>query len=588
VAALAWSCGGAQAYPTDGGVPECTMVITVSPPAPVLGDQVDLDGAIDKVDISGLETYGFTVTYAGNPVALDERDPFDGSRMSFTPAAAGPYRVVLSGSVGALGCTDDDLTVNVTDPGANTTSFRFRFLPASGQPAPAQERYFDIPGGAAYDLGDVGLDNGIAVSGTVSDGGGPLPGYLRIEPSGGGNATETFADFAGHFDTRVAAGAHDVLVVPDGAAMAPARLDGLSPAALQDLVLGAGEPIAGTVVDPGGAPVAGAQVSLRVAGVPSTLATTDGSGGFVVQARPGGATSLTVTPPPGSGLPRLDVDESAGLVVATGVDLTIRYASGVTSRTVSLAVRQSDGSTPAPAATVLWIAGPIAAAGSVIAGGGSPLPAAGTVRLTAVADGSGQISGLVVPETVFTALVIPAAPLSGQAMHLVAVDLSTGNPTPATLALAAPATVAGQVSAGGAPLSGVEVRAGPRGLLANQPQAAATATTGGDGSFALALVGGGDYQLALVPRTRTRARVLVDATAPGPGSSSDLGDQPLPAAIRVGGRVTISGLAAAAGVSVEVYCTDCTGLAAQVPVAEAVTDASGRFAVAIPDPGVGP
>jgi hypothetical protein len=72
--------------------------------------------------------------------------------MSFVPTVAGPHDLVLRGSVVDGGfetsCADDVLTINVTDPQANVASFRFRFLPAPGQPAPAQERTFEIYGGA--------------------------------------------------------------------------------------------------------------------------------------------------------------------------------------------------------------------------------------------------------------------------------------------------------------------------------------------------------------------------------------------------------------------------------------------------------
>ncbi|HTM21382.1 MAG TPA: carboxypeptidase-like regulatory domain-containing protein [Kofleriaceae bacterium] len=583
------SCGGGASGDddSDAGPPGCSMVITVNPALPQVGDTVDIDGAITTFNLAGVESYTFTVTYADQPVTLDERDPFDGSRMSFTATDAGPYRVILGGDVAGTSCVDDDITVNVTNPGANVASYRFRFLPAAGQPAPAQERTFEIYGGAAFELGDIGLDNGVAVDGSVEDGiGAAVPGYLRITPQSGiGDPVEAFADGAGGFTTRVAAGDHDVLLVPDGD-LAPAALDGVTASSLASLVVPDGDALSGVVQDPAGDPLPGAQVSLRIDGVPSTIATTDGGGAFTVQAHAGGVTTVSVVPPAGSGLPQLDLPASAALVAASGTPLTIRYAASLTSRSVTLGVRQQNGTSAAPGATVIWIAGPLAAAGTVTPGAGSPLAAVGSVRASAIADGGAQLTGLVLPETGYTALVLPASPGAGGQPRIATVDLSSGQATPATLSLAAAGTVTGQVTAGGAALAGAEVRATPRGVLANQPVASAAATTDAGGAFSLPLAGGGEYELAVLPRVRTSARALVDVTAPAAGGSLPLAAVDLQAALRVGGVVTIGGIANAGGVAVQVYCTDCSASAALRPIAEGVTDATGRFVLSVPDPGV--
>src|SRR5688572_6279378 len=172
------ACGGGAADDDDdqdAGSPGCEMVFNVNPGTPEIGDSVDLDGSISKELISGLESYQFTVTRQGSLIDLEELDPFDGSRMAFVPAEAGPYHVVLSGTVdtgggaGIYDCTDSAMDVNVIDPSANTASFRFRFLPAADHPAPAQERTFEIFGGASFELGTIGLDNGVAIDGTVEE-----------------------------------------------------------------------------------------------------------------------------------------------------------------------------------------------------------------------------------------------------------------------------------------------------------------------------------------------------------------------------------------------------------------------------------
>ncbi len=589
------ACGGGAADDDDdqdGGVPSCDMVFTVNPGGPEIGDTVDLDGSISKELISGIESYQFTVTRSGSLIDLEERDPFDGSRMSFVPTEAGPYHVVLSGAVdsgggGIYDCVDSSVDVNVIDPAANTASFRFRFLPTPDQPAPAQERTFEVYGGAAFELGPIGLDNGVAIDGTVEAmGGAPVPGYLRITPSGVTAAPiETFAGAGGAYEARVAAGNHDVLLVPDDGLLAPAGLSDLTTGDLTALILPDGDAISGVVQDAAGDPLPGAQVSLRIGGVPSTTDTTDGSGAFTVLAHPGGVTTVSVVPPAASGLPRLELPASEGLVAATSTPLTIRYAASWTSRTVALEVRQSNGTTPAPGATVLWLAN-ANAAGTVTPGAGAPLDATGAVRVSAIADGSGQISGLELPELAYVAVVLPAGGATGQFPRLVGVNLASGQTTPATLSLAQAATVTGTVTGGGAPLSGVEVRATPLYSLANLPQASASATTDAAGGYSLALVGGGQYELTIVPRVRTSALARLTTIAPAAGGSASAGTTDLVPAIKVGGRVTVAGLANPGGIAVEVYCTTCTGTDAALPVAEAVTDPTGRFVVAVPDPGI--
>ena len=170
---------------------------------------------------------------------------------------------------------------------------------------------------------------------------------------------------------------------------------------------------------------------------------------------------------------------------------------------------------------------------------------------------------------------------------MLTVDLAAGNPSPTALVLPAPATLHGVVTDGVSPVAAVAVTAAPRGLLANLASGAAMASSDGDGEFSLALVGGGRYDLALVPAGADLARErLGEVSAPAAGITGELGSTELTAAISVFGQVTIPGVAGGgAGVTVMALCYDCDGVAAQTPVAEAVTDTTGRFTLAIPDPG---
>lgn len=588
------ACGAADAGgEPDGGVTTyCTMVVAVTPAAPEAPATVSLEGSITREgSVFGTESYQFSVTFDDTAVATSELDPYDGSRVSFDAPTPGPYRVELRGSVGATACTDGVEWVNVSDPSAGLDSFRFRFAPAAGQPAPMQERVFAIPGGADYSLGTVGLDSGVEVNGYVRDASAaPLAAYLRVAPTGGdAHATEVFADDAGAFHARLEAGTYDVLVVPDSGAVAPELRASLGLSALGLLTLSPGDSITGVVLGPGGTPLEGARVSLRIDDVPSAIATTDAAGAFSVLARAGGATAVTVNPPAGSGLPRLEVDASAGLVAASGTPLNVAYSAALSSRALSLDVMRSDAATPAPGARVTFIARPLAVAGSVTPQGGTARSARGELRITAEADAGGSLPALSLPETVYDVVVEPPVALTGEAIRLAEVDLSPGEVAPTTLALAQPATLTGStVDDAQVGIAGVTVSAVPRGLLANATRAFSTATTAADGTFAIAVVGEGEYDLVLEPRGAGYARARSSGVlAPAAGGSQALAAIELPNAIAVTGSVDIPGVAGgAAGVHVMALCYDCTGVTAAAPLADAVTDTAGNFVLALPDPGV--
>ncbi len=585
------ACGGAFGSDLDGGNgsdaggPLCEMVVNYAPSAPEVGATVDLDGSIYKEQVSGFESYDFSVTRSGSPVATSDRSPFDGSKVSFVADQPGPYRVELRGDVGGLSCTDGVLTINVTDVGTPRRRFRFHFVPALGQPAPQQDRVFQVPGLAPFDLGIVGLDTGIDVGGTVRDAGGsPRAAYLRFTRQSDGVVTEAFADAAGAYQTRLADGTYDMLAVPDDPSLAPRQVTGASATALGNLTLTAGDTVTGTVRDGGGQPIAGAQVALRIGGVPSAVATTDGTGGFSLAAHLGGAAALTVTPPAASGLPRLDVNPAAGLTPTAGVALAIDYAAGLTSRTLAFDVKSAGGAA-APGASVTLVRRASASAGTVTPAGGSAVAAAGGLRVTAEADGAGQVSGLVVPDGVYD-LIARAA--GGAGVTLKSVDLSAGQPSPAAISLAASGTVSGTVGGSGNTVAGVHVVAAPRGLLASEPGAASMAVTDTSGAFALPLVGGGTFDLTFEPPGAELARArLADVAAPDAGGSTSLGQTNLAAAIAVSGKVAIPGVAVASGVSVLVFCDGCSGPEASLPIAEGVTGPQGTFTVALPDPADG-
>jgi hypothetical protein len=453
------------------------------------------------------------------------------------------------------------ISINVLTPGAASKRYRFRFIPAPGDNAPIQERSYEIPGGAAFDLQTIGLDGGVPVSGIVRDSGAvPIAAYLRFTLVGGdGTPVEAFSDQTGSYVARLSNAAYDVLVVPTdpnaSGALFPNRVAGT----LNDLTLPVAATVTGTVLDGGGQPIAGARVSLRVGGVPSSLGTTDGAGAWALKTVTGAATAVTVTPPDGSGLPRLELPPGAGLLAASASPLTIRYSASLTSRALGFGVR-----------------------GTVTPQGGSALAASGELRLTATADGAGDVAGVTVPEAGYDVILRPA---TGGLVTVSAIDVTAGQPSPTVLSLLAPGTIVGRTLDGTLGQEGIRVIGSPRGLLASEAAAAAMASSGADGGFSLPVVGDGLYDLTLQPLTSSFARARVTGvTAPAGGEMSALMDVALERAISVRGRVALPGANGSAGITVLVLCDGCTGLAATTPIADDVSVAGGYFDVAIPDP----
>ncbi|MCA9753942.1 MAG: T9SS type A sorting domain-containing protein, partial [Gemmatimonadetes bacterium] len=173
------------------------------------------------------------------------------------------------------------------------------------------------------DLGDIVLQDGFVVSGTVRDPGGApvagadldafLPGECRRFPLADG-----VADANGQFSFRVEPGTWDFVANPPPGVTLPTTRFGsvdVSGDLARDFQLQtdpAPFEVSSVVEDPDGLPVAGAIVrGVPASGAASWEATTDAAGEFVALAPPG-RHRLEITPPSGSGL---------GVRILEGVDL---------------------------------------------------------------------------------------------------------------------------------------------------------------------------------------------------------------------------------------------------------------------------
>jgi hypothetical protein len=584
-------CGaGADSHNnTDGGVGTCFTWFSVSPAQAQAPATITLSGQIDREGaVSGIERYDWNVFGSeGQPMSFATTDP-DGRSIAFEAGAPGVYRAVLGGSVGTVTCSSFDLFINVGDPNARTARYRLRAVPLADQPAPVQEFPITVYGGADAYLDSIVLSQGAIMEGMIeSESGQPVAAYLRARPTARATPLrEGFAGADGRFSLRVLEDVYDVLVIPEDNAWAPVRIADMlaeNPAQAAQVLVTPGQAVEGVILDGDGAPVAGARVSMRIEGVPSTIATTGPDGSFAIRTRTLGSAALTVVPAGLSALPALEVTADAGLVV-DGSSVEIRYAPH-SARSISVPLRHSDGTTPAASARVTWIARPMADAAQVRAGAQS-VNAHATMRRSLVADATGTTAAIALVDAVYDVIVEPGADAgAGQAVALRQVDLSDGQPAPAFLALAPPARITGIIeNAAGTPAGGVEILATPTGILGQTMAAGQRAITGPDGSFDLAVAGSGQYDITW--KGRDVGRWWQEVQAPAPGQTLALGTIARPPIITLSGQVRIPWVANAEGVHLMLLCRQCSGVAADRPVAETITRGNGGFELHVPDPGV--
>lgn len=559
----------------DGGgndaPPSCTTNVTFSfPPMhaePVAGDLVTATGTV--ANGLGIATYRWQVVYDGvasTPPAID----LDGAVVQFAVPEAGPYAIHFEAGDFSQ-CQAWDGTLNVKAPGANSVPWRLRVVPGDGG-APPQEQVIQVSGGAPAALGTIVLQPGSVANGHVVDGSGlPVAAALRFEPDAAPDLpVEASTRNDGSFQVRVQGGPHHVLIVPIDPSRAPVRIAGWQ-SFTPDLTVPSADLISGTVRAPDDSPVVGARVALVIAGTPTTIATTDASGAWSVRGHRGGAVAVTVAPPPAGGLPRLEV---TGAALDLAQPVAIRYAPGLAIADLGGAVVRA-GTTPAPGARVTFV-GAIGSAGTITAG--TAVSAAGRIQQTAVAAGDGVLPSVRVPAVAQRAVIATAPTV----FAVVAVDAASA---PATLDAPAPVAMTGTITdASGAPRAAARVRIAPIGDLAVATMIPAAATTDASGQFTLQVAPGGHYALAASDPTLALARAdRADVLGGAVGAVALGAALPLSGAVQIAAQPSLL-----PGAALSLLCATCSGVERSRTVAESVTDASGVFYMAVPDPGVAP
>lgn len=556
VLALLGACAGDLGPAGD----DCNVSISYTPTMPVAGPTSEVRMISSVSGASGTLDYVWTVVKSGSPVTFQDAQS-DHSEIMFLADVDGPYSVTLNVTPSFGGsCPQAHATVNVLMD-ETFENARLHIVPPFTAMGPVVDRPIQIHDGTDFAMGPVVLELSTLASGTVRDASGVgIPAYVQFYPLGmAGAMVETFASGTGAFQARLLLQAHDAIVIPAQATIAPQRITSYTPGGSLGM-LTAPDTITGTVHQ-GATGIANARVQITIDGVPTTLTTTAANGTFSVLGHHAvnKAVTVEITPPAASGLPRLEVTD----MITTSSPIDVSYA-GLTLRNLSgVSVRR--GGTALPNRAVV-IVGKVTST-STIAG----LPATGYLRVAATTDAGGNLPSLLAPAVALSAVTTVA--LGDLAVGTVAAG------TPAFIDAPAMTAISSTAEGGSEPLSGATLDLIPKDALAAANAPALQFIGDANGHITGSIPTGGRYDVRWSD-PQGRVGPFVERDQP-----TVVGTYAMPAAVYITGDVTIQGMEnPIVGASIQVLCADCTGLDRNRPIAEVTTDSHGSFRLAVPDP----
>lgn len=565
------SDGGVDLPPGPDGNDGCFVTLMFFPAQPVAGPSASITVQSHAVNAPGTIEYHWHVEFNG--VELTPTFQNGDTQITFPTRDPGVYQVSLAVTGSPKFCPSASVPINVGAVGARTQRVRLHIVAPADADALALDKAQTISGGADLDLGSsTEVAPGMRMSKIVAGPNGPLPAYLRFIPSVMPEAMiEAFSDSTGHTSVVLDQNSlYTVLVVPSLGGAAPRRIASWSPDN-PFIVTDTGTPVAGEVRDPAGAVVGGAKVQLSIDGVPSTLATTAADGSFQLSAPSlTGPVTIEVAPPESTGLPRLSATSSS---FDLGAPVVVRYAANLARTNLSGTRVLRDG-TPVGGARVTAV-GSLAHVGRITTGAVAPVNGAGELRITATTDGAGALPSMLVPSATLAA-VIEIAP-----GDLAVAELDTSDALPASLDAPGMTAIATRVSdQQQRALPGAVLDLVPLGALAVAAVPVLHVTADGDGTIHAAVAAGGHYDLRFRdPIRRGASLVVTDRTATTIDASYKL-----PRKLEVRGTVMFR-QQALPNASVQILCSDCTGIERTRPIAEAASNVAGQFTLAVPDPG---
>jgi hypothetical protein len=555
---------------------QCSTSLVVTPDPAIVDQTVTVTANIVNSQ-GGLSDIDWRVRHNQQDIQFETQGTME---ITFTPTEMGVYDVDMTPSSSGTLCESQHAAVNVV-MGAGENQVRLRVIPPADLGIPPIDQIKVLPPTTdAFELGTVVLDPGVTASGTVGH-----AAYLKFIPDGSPDAiVEAYTNASGAFSTKLQAAQHHVLVVPSDAAYPPQAFD-LDLPGTENLTLSTGTAINGTVLRPNGSALAGAKVQLFIENsddieVPSTVATTAANGSFSLRASAttGDAARVIVTPPAGSGLPRLEASNTS---FNFANPVAVAYHSSLVTRDIGGTIVTRGGALANAKVTIVGTI-PLAAAGSVSTGG-TPVQAIGYVRIPATANASGALPSTLVPAADLYAVVEPGA-LGDAAVS--AFDTTTS--VPSTITAPAMIAISTRIDVDGTtPLAGPRVELEPIGALGLAGVGPTVLYGDGTGTVTGMMAAGAIYAVRISDPSKRGAPIaypMLDAASFN-ASNSMIHLSP---ALVVSGTLELQGSAnRIAGAAVQLLCTDlntlfaCDGIERDRPFGEDASDDQGSFEVAV-------
>ncbi|GEM_PF-6303597 len=571
IASLLVGCADLGAVEDD----DCTTSLQVTPSGdPLVGTEVRVTANIYNPN-GGVPNIEWRVTHEQLEVPITG----DGTmEISFIPGAAGTYFVDMTPSSPGSSCPSQQTEINVVtgQPGGDV---RLHVMPPPGIDVPPIDRLIVLPAGSpTYSMGTVTLDPGAITAGTVG-----MPAYLRFYPGGQPEAiVETYTNGSGAYSARVQLTPHQILIVPMDTAYPPQTVADNQLTGAESYTVSAGVAITGTVLRPNGTPLQGANVQIfqnDVAGltVPSTIGTSAANGSFTLRAFTSNGTNarVVVTPPAGSGLPRLETS-SQGFNFTNAI--TVSYGASLVTRNVSGTSVVRGGALANAKVTIVGTI-PFSSAGTIVAGASAV--ANGFVRIPMTANASGVLPSVLVPAGDLYAVVEPANAPGDSAV----VAFNTTASVPSTINAPAMVPFSTTVKHDSDIIGGARLELVPTGALGLAGVGPTVVYANEAGLLSGTFASGAIYRSYLSDPSRRAGTGGIDvATVPGTTY--------LPDALVITGTLQIQGQTNRIdGASVHVLCNSdsafpCDGVERDRPLGEDASDSQGSFAVAVTRPGV--
>jgi len=594
-------CGSAKDAGTNGNsnnnnTAQCQYYVSNTPLAPEVGDLVSLE--VSYTGTCSPSTYDWSATDPdGLTATIDVRNPPRTAELLAQKPGSFSVTVSIFDSF-----ADTTMTAHggftAADPLGDHRIYLLRFTPPGSLGVPRQQQVITLIGNTPLTGQVFSLESGTTLSNSLAGPGGPFAAYVRLIQSGFPLYRELHVDAAGAFSVQILADAtYDVVVIPDDDTPAPALL---SAQTLFDLQGGtafefdAGTWVTGDVIDASTLPVTDTQVGLRSGVLPSGIGTANPMNGeFLLLARAGDQ-AVEIAPPEHTGLPRVQIPESALLEVIpqTSLHLSFSYAPlEVTSVSLRVMAGPAGSQQPVPDARVTLEATLLPDVGTLtVTRDGSEvavIDATGAFRVTATTGADGRLPVLPVPAGTYRVIIeAPVDAPTGYGTTVVPSLAVSGGTLAQDVSLVAPWNLVGQLVDGSptpATVAGVRVVA----MTTLGIGSAVETTSDANGQFSLAVVGGATYTVLVMPDVasglgRLRfadvvvAQPVLTMAGGGPG-----GALVLPDGLALSGQVTLQSTPVP-GVLIQAIPS---GVPGEPVLGEAVTGAGGGFELVLPDPG---